>query len=77
MAMDIKMLHNKVVEAAKSGKSLDMTSLFDFGGNTNAKEDHTFPNMFPERNLAEAARMKWSVTPSFKDANTILWSRAI
>lgn len=69
MAMDIKMLHNKVLEAAKSGKPLDIASLFGLGGNNNAKEDHTFPNMFPERNLAEAARMKWSVTPSFKDAN--------
>jgi hypothetical protein len=32
-------------------------------------EDHTFPNMAPERNLSEAARMKWSVTPAFADAN--------
>ncbi len=32
-------------------------------------EDHTFPNMAPERNLSEAARMKWSVTPNFADAN--------
>ena len=32
-------------------------------------EDHTFPNMVPERNLSEAARMKWSVTPNFADAN--------
>ncbi len=32
-------------------------------------EDHTFPNMVPERNLSEAARMKWSVTPEFKEAN--------
>ena len=33
------------------------------------QEDHTFPNMAPERNLSEAARMKWSVTPDFADAN--------
>lgn len=32
-------------------------------------EDHTFPNMAPERNLSEAARMKWSVTPRYEDAN--------
>ncbi|MBO6083293.1 MAG: DUF1593 domain-containing protein [Bacteroidales bacterium] len=32
-------------------------------------EDHTFPNLAPERNLSEAARMKWSVTPAFADAN--------
>ena len=32
-------------------------------------EDHSFPNMVPERNLSEAARMKWSVTPEFKNAN--------
>lgn len=32
-------------------------------------EDHTFPNLSPERNLSEAARMKWSVTPDFADAN--------
>ena len=32
-------------------------------------EDHTFPNLTPQRNLSEAARMKWSVTPNFADAN--------
>ena len=32
-------------------------------------EDHTFPNTAPERNLSEAARIKWSVTPDFADAN--------
>ena len=32
-------------------------------------EDHTFPNLSPERNLSEAARMKWSVTPNYADAN--------
>jgi hypothetical protein len=25
--------------------------------------------MYPERNLSEAARMKWSVTPEYKNAN--------
>lgn len=69
MEMDIKVLHNKVLDAAKSGKPLDIASLFGFGGNTNAKEDHTFPNMYPERNLSEAARMKWSVTGNYKEAN--------
>ena len=69
MAIDIKMLHNKVVEAAKSGKPLDLAALFGFPSNTDTKEDHSFPNMYPESNLSEAARMKWSVTPSFKDAN--------
>lgn len=68
MSMDIMMLHNRVVQAAKDGKPIDMASLFGFG-NGNAEEDHTFPNMYPERNLAEAARMKWSVTPNYDDAN--------
>jgi hypothetical protein len=69
MAMDIMMLHTKVVEAAKEGKPLDLAALFGFGGANTAEEDHTFPNLFPERNLSEAARMKWSVTPKFEDAN--------
>lgn len=37
--------------------------------NTNREEDHTFPNLNPERNISEAARMTWSVTPKFEDAN--------
>lgn len=32
-------------------------------------EDHTFPNLTPERNLSEAARMRWSVAPDYADAN--------
>ncbi len=35
----------------------------------NREEDHTFPNMQTERNLSEAARMTWSVTPNYADAN--------
>lgn len=68
MSMDINMLHNKVLEAARAGKPTDLASIFGLG-NANAKEDHSFPNMYPERNLSEAARMKWSVTPNYKDAN--------
>ncbi len=69
MAMDIMALHNRVVEAAVNGTSFDLTSMFGLGGANNAEEDHTFPNMYPERNLAEAARMRWSVTPNYEDAN--------
>lgn len=54
--------------AAPSGASPDMAAMMGMmrGGGA---EDHTFPNMAPERNLSEAARMKWSVTPAFADAN--------
>jgi hypothetical protein len=69
MSTDIIAWHNRVVEADKTGKEVDMFALAGFGGNRNAPEDHTFPNMFAEKNLAEAARMKWSVTANFKDAN--------
>ncbi|MGE4587322.1 MAG: hypothetical protein AB7D05_08275, partial [Mangrovibacterium sp.] len=34
-----------------------------------SEADHTFPNLYPERNLSEAARMKWSVTPKYENAN--------
>ena len=33
------------------------------------EEDHSFPDMYGERNLSESARMRWSVTPEYKDAN--------
>lgn len=50
------------------GSNQDLASLMALmrGG---GPEDHTFPNMAPERNLSEAARLKWSVTPKFEDAN--------
>ena len=69
MAMDIMMLHDRVVGAAKTGESFDLFAMFGMAGPGNAEKDHSFPNMFPERNLAEAARMKWSVTPNYENAN--------
>ncbi|MFH0841206.1 MAG: nucleoside hydrolase-like domain-containing protein [Bacteroidota bacterium] len=74
MSMDIIAMHKRTIEAARSGSTNDGLSMMGFGmsgfgGAGNREEDHTFPNMFPERNLAEAARMLWSVTPKFEDAN--------
>lgn len=52
----------------QQGSDPDMAALMAMmrGG---GPEDHTFPNMAPERNLSEAARMKWSVTSKYEDAN--------
>nr|AHF25039.1 secreted protein [uncultured bacterium Contig1514] len=50
---------------APTGASPGLAAMMRAGG----AEDHTFPNLTPERNLSEAARMKWSVTPNFADAN--------
>ena len=69
MSTDIMAMHNRVVEAAKNGKTFDLASMFGFGGANSAKDDNTFPDMYPERNLSEAARMKWSVTREYKNAN--------
>lgn len=69
MAMDIQMLHDRVVEASKSGEPVDMAALFGLGSTGELEEDHSFPNLYPERNRSEAARMKWSVTPKYEDAN--------
>ncbi len=69
MSMNILDLHNRTVEAANNGTTVDLLSMFGFGGANSGEEDHSFPNMYPERNLAEAARMKWSVTPNYEDAN--------
>lgn len=69
MSMDIIAMHNRTVEAARNGSANDAFPMFNFGGARRGGEDHTFPNMYPERNLAEAARMKWSVTPNYEDAN--------
>jgi hypothetical protein len=68
MSMDIIAMHKRTVEAAKNGSTNDGISMF-FAGANSGEEDHTFPNMYPERNLSEAARMKWSVTPKYEDAN--------
>lgn len=70
-------MHNRTLEAARSGSESAAPSMAGFGmpgfggagGPGSQEEDHTFPNMFPERNLAEAARIKWSVTPVYEDAN--------
>lgn len=69
MSTDIIAMHNRVVEAAMNGTTFDISSMFGFGGVNSGEEDPTFPNMYQERNLSEAARMKWSVTPKFEDAN--------
>ncbi|MDX8339414.1 DUF1593 domain-containing protein [Draconibacterium sp. IB214405] len=69
LGTDIIMMHNRVVEAAKKGEVFDIFAMFGLAGTGGTEEDHTFPNMFPERNLSEAARMKWSVTPNYEDAN--------
>ncbi len=73
MSTNIMSMHNRNVEAAlKGGPAPDMAALLGgmgMGTAASAKEDHTFPNMSPERNLSEAARMKWSVTPNYADAN--------
>ena len=69
MSTDIIAMHNRTLEAARDGSTDDIFSMFGFGEANSGEEDHTFPNMYPERNLAEAARMKWSVTPKYEDAN--------
>ena len=68
MSTDIISMHNRVVESAKSGASVDLYAMYGLPGGAR-EEDYSFPNMQPERNLAEAARMKWSVTPNYEDAN--------
>ena len=50
-------------------QSADLASMMGMMRAGGMQEDHTFPNMAPERNLSEAARMKWSVTPKYADAN--------
>ena len=69
MSTDIIAMHNRTVEAANNGTTVDLLSMFGLGGGNSSEEDHTFPNMYAEKNLAEAARMKWSVTPNYEDAN--------
>lgn len=67
-------MHNRTLEAARKGLIDEGLSMLGMGMTSsgpgeNQEEDHTFPNMYPERNLAEAARMKWSVTSRYEDAN--------
>ena len=50
-------------------RSADLAAMMGMMRGGGMQEDHTFPNMTPERNLSEAARMKWSVTPRYEDAN--------
>ncbi len=69
MSTDIIAMHNRVVEAAKNGTTFDLAAMFGLGSSNSTEEDHTFPNMYPERNLSEAARMLWSVTPNYEDTN--------
>lgn len=37
----------------------------------NREEDHSWPNLSIERNFQEAARIAWSVTPKYEDANHV------
>lgn len=69
MSTDIIAMHNRTLETARNGSPDNGFSMFNFGGANRGEEDHTFPNMYPERNLAEAARMKWSVTTTYEEAN--------
>ena len=66
MSTDILSMHRRNVEAAASGQT---ASLPGFGSQAAVDENPAFPNFYPERNLSEAARMKWSVTPDYEDAN--------
>ena len=56
-------------QGTAAGASPDMAAMMAMMRGGAGAEDHTFPNMTPERNLSEAARMKWSVTPDYADAN--------
>ena len=67
--MDIIAMHDRTLEAARTGSPESGLSMYSFGNTNSGEEDHTFPNMFPERNLSWAARLKWSVTPNYEDAN--------
>lgn len=69
MSTDIIAMHIRTLDAIKDGSTDDGISMLGFSGSNNVVEDQTFPNMFPERNLSEAARMKWSVTSNYEDAN--------
>lgn len=70
MSTDIITMHNKTLEAARTSSTAEGgLSMYNFWEANRGEEDHSFPNMFPERNLSWAARMKWSVTPNYEDAN--------
>jgi hypothetical protein len=69
MSTDIIAMHNRTLEAARTGSSGGGLSMYNYLGASNGEEEHTFPNMYPERNLSWAARMIWSVTPKYEDAN--------
>lgn len=69
MSTDIIAMHKRTVEASKSNATQNNFSNFGFGGGNTAVDSLSFPNMYPERNLSEAARMKWSVTSKYSDAN--------
>ena len=68
MSTDIMRMHRMNVDAA-NGKGQPYS--FSGFGSRGSEVDETpaFPNFYPERNLSEAARMKWSVTPDYEDAN--------
>lgn len=52
-----------------SGKAASLSNFARFMNRGPIEEDHTFPDMGGERNLSESARMRWSVTPNYADAN--------
>lgn len=69
MSTDIIRMH-KMNLAAAEGKTVS-SPFADFlsGSSEDVDGSPEFPNFYPERNLSEAARMKWSVTSDYDDAN--------
>lgn len=70
MRTDIIAMHQRVVNMANGRSGGFNMSLAGFMGVAESSGSAAqFPNMYPERNLSEAARLKWSVTPEYADAN--------
>ena len=68
MSTDILRMHRMNVDAA-NGKGEPMRFSGFGAASGEVQGAPQFPNFYPERNLSEAARMKWSVTPNYEDAN--------
>ena len=68
MSTDIMRMHRMNVDAA-NGKGEPMRFPGFGAASGEVQGAPQFPNFYPERNLSEAARMKWSVTPNYEDAN--------
>lgn len=70
MSTDIMRMHRMNVDAASGKANTNPFPVFGGAGSDDASDvNPAFPNFYPERNLSEAARMKWSVTPDYEDAN--------